>query len=123
MRSCGTMPYVHVTDLGPERSRAFGLLAQSVADLERLARDCGTQVEPNPEPAGGYRVTLTDPSGYEITVLAGIRTVEPLPAREPLHSNSAHRRTRLGAVTRVPTQPSHVHRLGHVAARADSPHR
>jgi catechol 2,3-dioxygenase-like lactoylglutathione lyase family enzyme len=115
MRSRGPMPYVHVTDLGPERSLSYALLADSRADLERLAQESGAPVEPNPEPAGGSMVRLTDPSGYAVTVLADIRDVEPLPMRDLLDANRGTQRTRFGKVQRVPTGPAHVHRLGHVA--------
>lgn len=62
-------------------------------------------------------VRLTDPSGYEVTVLADMRTVAPLPMRDPGRGNWADERNRLGRAIRVPAQPSHVHRLGHVALR------
>ena len=117
MRSRGPMPYVHVTDLGPPRSAAYALLADSRADLDRLADETGTRVEANPEPAGGSMVRLTDPSGFDVTVLADLREVEPMPTRDLLATNWANRRTRFGAVSRVTVQPSHVHRLGHVALR------
>ncbi len=117
MRSRGSMPYAHVTDLGPERSMAFGLLANSVADLETLADECGAKVERNTEPAGGYIVRLTDPSGFDIHVLAEVEMVEPMPMREPFAGNRGNQRNRLGSVTRVVAQPSNVFRLGHVALR------
>jgi len=117
MRSRGTMPYVHVTDLGPDRSVGYGLLAQSLSDLETLASECDAKVEPNPEPAGGHMVKLVDPSGYEITVLAGMKQHEPMPMRDLFDGNRATQRARFGKVNRVATQPSHVHRLGHVALR------
>lgn len=117
MRSRGSMPYAHVTDLGPERSMTFGLLANSVADLETLADECGAKVERNTEPAGGYIVRLTDPSGFDIHVLAEVEMVEPMPMREPFAGNRGNQRNRLGTVTRVVAQPSNVFRLGHVALR------
>jgi catechol 2,3-dioxygenase-like lactoylglutathione lyase family enzyme len=117
MRSRGTAPYVHVTDLGPQRSMGYGLLAASIADLHKLAEDCGVQVEDNPEPAGGKQVRLVDPSGYAITVHAGMNSVEPMLSRDHLAPNFSSKRERLGKTTRVKTEPSHVHRLGHVALR------
>lgn len=118
MRGCSRTPYLHVTDIGSEtRSLGFGLLAKSEADLEQLASECGTTVEKNPEPAGGRMVRLTDPSGYEVTVLHGMKLLEPLPIRMPLASNYLAKHTRLGEVHRLQPGPSHVHRLGHVALR------
>jgi len=117
MRSCGSMPYVHVTDLGPERSLSYALQAESVADLELLAQSCGALVELNPEPAGGYMVRLKDPSGFDISVLADMKMAETMPMRSPIDGNRAYQRSRLGKVARVATQPSHAFRLGHVALR------
>lgn len=117
MRSSGPMPYVHVTDLGPRKSLSYALMAQCREDLEKLARECGSRVEVNPEPAGGFRVLLRDPSGYEISVLSDIQMVEPIPVRDVQGVNVGPRRERLGQVKRIPTQPSCVQRLGHVALR------
>jgi len=118
MRSSGPMPYVHVTDLGPERSLSYALQAESVEDLQVLARSCGVQVEENPEPAGGYRVQLKDPSGFDISVLAGMTMVEPMPMRAPIEGNRGYERKRLGQIAHLDTQrPSHAFRLGHVALR------
>lgn len=120
MRSRGPMPYVHVTDLGPAQSLSYALLADSRADLDKLAEACGAKVEPNPEPAGGSRVQLRDPSGYAVTVLADIHTVEPMPMRRLPPPNWATPRQRLGQPLRVPPGPSQVHRLGHVALRVSN---
>jgi catechol 2,3-dioxygenase-like lactoylglutathione lyase family enzyme len=117
MRSLGSMPYAHVTDLGPTESIGYGLLAGSLDDLHQLAQETGTSVERNPEPCGGWKVDLVDPSGYRIAVLADIEMTEPLPTRELLDLNQGARRQRLGRVHRIATKPSHVHRLGHVALR------
>jgi catechol 2,3-dioxygenase-like lactoylglutathione lyase family enzyme len=117
MRSHSSMPYVHVTDLGPEQALSFGLLAASVDDLQRLAAECDTRVLPNPEPAGGYMVKLTDPSGYDVTVLADIKQLALIESRAPSAANYFESRARLGVVHRVQNGPSQVQRLGHVALR------
>jgi catechol 2,3-dioxygenase-like lactoylglutathione lyase family enzyme len=72
------------------------------------------------EPAGGYKVELVDPSGYEITVLAGIEQLQPMPMRERAEGNWVQRRGRLGKTVRVQAEPSQVHRLGHVALRVSN---
>jgi len=117
MRGEGPQPYIHVTDLGEARAAAFGLLAQSVADLETIAAECGVQVENNPEPAGGKMVRLTDPSGYQVTILSGISGLEPRTSRGTFAPNPALERQRLGQTVRLARGPSHVHRLGHVLLR------
>jgi catechol 2,3-dioxygenase-like lactoylglutathione lyase family enzyme len=118
MRCNSGLPYVHVTDLGSEnRAMAFGVVAANMQDLEQLAAECGATVEPNPEPAGGFMVKLVDPSGYEVTVLAGMNSVAPIPARSTTAHNYAAERGRLGAGVRLQAGPSKVQRLGHVALR------
>jgi catechol 2,3-dioxygenase-like lactoylglutathione lyase family enzyme len=118
MRGCSTMPYIHVTDLGSElRSNGFALLAQNEEDVERLASEMGLRSEWNPEPAGGLMLQLTDPSGFDVTVLGGLKAAESLATRQPLDFNPSVRRNRLAGVQRVIPGPSHVFRLGHVLLR------
>ncbi len=116
MRACGPVHYCHITELGStNRTLGFGLLAQSAADLERLAARLGVPVEDNPEPGGGQRVRFTDPAGFLVDVIHGQAAVSTLPHREPLQMNSATGRPRLGKVVRLKPQPSNVMRLGHIA--------
>ena len=118
MRGDGPHPYIHVTDIGPEiQSNSFGLLAKNVDDVEKLATALGLQAEDNPEPAGGRMVKFVDPSGFNVTVLAGMHQLEPQLGRVPLPFNPAVARHRLGQTLRSPRGPSHVHRLGHVLLR------
>lgn len=116
MRACGAVHHCHITELGAtNRALGFGLLAQSAADLGRVAARLGIPVEDNPEPGGGQRVRFTDPSGFVVDVLHGQAAVSELPHREPMQMNLATARTRLGKVIRLKPQPSNVMRLGHVA--------
>src|SRR5512146_1440783 len=46
MRAAGAEPYVHITELGePSQGIGVGLLAQSEADLERVAAQLGLGVQ------------------------------------------------------------------------------
>jgi len=118
MRGSGTEPYIHVTELGESsRGIGFGLLAQSEADLESLAREFNVPVRDNLEPRGGRIVTLTDPDGIQIDVVYGGRELQPLPVRESLKINSIDERRRLGGVQRIAIQPSAVMRLGHAVLK------
>ena len=106
-------PYQHVTEAGDPAFLALGLLAESEADLTRLAEAEGVAVEDNPEPGGGKLVRLVDPDGFAIEVVAGQAqaaggTGVPDPVR-----NSANARQRFDARVTLEPGPSHVQRLGH----------
>ena len=118
MRGDGPQPYIHVTDRGDEvRSDGFGLLAQSIDDLETLAGELNLPVEDNPEPAGGKLLRVTDPSGFHVAIVAGIDELQPSLTRRPVNYNPATDRARLGQTVHLAPGPSHVHRLGHVLLR------
>jgi catechol 2,3-dioxygenase-like lactoylglutathione lyase family enzyme len=118
MRGFGSQPFVHVTERTAEpKELGFGLLAQSRADLERLAAAHGTTVTDNPEPGGGSRVQLLDPQGLRIDVVHGLAPAAPLPLRDALKLNNFSERRRLGGTQRPEAGPSHVMRLGHVVVK------
>lgn len=115
MRAANGLPFAHVTEAGPARALGFGLLAQQRADLDALAVRMGVRVEDNPEPGGGQRVRIVDPSGFIVDVLHGQQSVPSAAGREPIELNSAGNRRRVGRTVRLSPQPSSVARLGHVA--------
>jgi catechol 2,3-dioxygenase-like lactoylglutathione lyase family enzyme len=118
MRGEGSAPYLHVTDLGPEaRSNSFGLLARSTDDLEKLADHLGLATAANDEPAGGRILRFTDPSGFDVEVLADVQMRSSAPPRPQPPFNLANERSRLGQTKRSARGPAHVHRLGHVLLR------
>ncbi|MEU0134105.1 VOC family protein [Streptomyces sp. NPDC006296] len=86
-------------------------LAESVADVHRLARWAGANVLPLD---GGHAVRLTDPSGIPVRVAAGLDRPAALAERAPLELNSGTAPTRVNAVQRPPRAPAPVQRLGHV---------
>lgn len=112
-RGAGQSPFLHATELGEPGFAGLGLRASSLADLEALAATEDLQVLPLDAPGGGHVVTLTDPDGRRVEVVAG-QSATPaaaLPAREPWNSASA--RERLRQTKRVSPGPAHVVRLGH----------
>jgi catechol 2,3-dioxygenase-like lactoylglutathione lyase family enzyme len=116
MRGAGEVPFVHVTELAPTSATlGFGLLARNAAALKEIARRFEAAEEENPEPGGGRRVRLRDPSGFVVDILHGQRPTPPLPIRAPMDVNPASARRRIGRTVRVSPQPSHIVRLGHVA--------
>lgn len=112
-RGAGPSPFLHVTELGEPGFTGLGLRAASLADLETLAKAEGVRVAPLDAPGGGHVVTLSDPDGRRVEVVAGQAAADPapLPAREPW--NTQANRDRLRQTKRVAGGPAHVVRLGH----------
>ncbi|MFK4547973.1 catechol 2,3-dioxygenase-like lactoylglutathione lyase family enzyme [Streptomyces tendae] len=86
-------------------------LAESVADVHRLARWAGANVLPL---AGGEAVQLTDPSGIPVRVVAGLDRPAALAERDPLELNFGAKPVRFNATQRAPRAAAEVQRLGHV---------
>ncbi len=112
----GTDPdhHIHITELGEPRFLGLAFKAASEADLERIAQAEGASpVEAIDEPGGGRRVRLKDPHGYQIEIVHGIAPLAPLPVRPNVVNSGGDRMRRKGALTRLPTGPSQVKRVGH----------
>ncbi len=89
-------------------------LAADRGDLTRLADSSNSKVEPLTTPGGGHGVTLRDPSGGLVRVVADVEALPALPAQQPLTMNFGSTINRVNAVQRPPREPSRVQRLGHV---------
>jgi len=113
MRGAGPSPFVHVTHKGEAGFKGLGFRADSVADLETLAKAEGVSVAASDAPGGGKIVTLSDPDGFQVDVIAGDTPAAalPLPSREAV--NNGHETPRTNQVKRVASGPAHVKRLGH----------
>ena len=100
---------------GPQtRFRGFAFRADDEADLLRLASKTGVAPAPLPENLGGTSVSLVDPSGNPVTVVAGLHQLPELPAQQPHVFNFGHELARANATQRPPRAPARVQRLGHV---------
>ncbi|MFZ0831776.1 MAG: VOC family protein, partial [Mycobacterium sp.] len=104
---------------GP-RSRFVGLAfaADSDADVVRLADATGASVYRLPEAVGGVGVTVTDPNGLPVRVVAGTDALPTLPAQRPHTFNFGHDLRRTNATQRPPREPARVQRLGHVVLQS-----
>ena len=114
VRGSGQAPVAHVTERGEPGFAGLAFRAESVADLERLAAAEGVVVAESDLPGGGQVVTLTDPDGRRVEVVAGQSAALPLPADESQAWNRADQRTRLRTTKRITAGPANVVRLGHV---------
>jgi catechol 2,3-dioxygenase-like lactoylglutathione lyase family enzyme len=113
-RGAGPSPVAHVTELGDAGFVGVAFRAESPADLQRLATAEGVSVEALELPGGGSVVTLKDPDGHRVDVVAGQAPAEPLPVVKAQAWNSAGAHERLRATKRIAAGAASVVRLGHV---------
>jgi catechol 2,3-dioxygenase-like lactoylglutathione lyase family enzyme len=112
-RGIGPSPVLHVAELGEPGFAGLAFRAESLQDLRILASAADAAVEPLDLPGGGERITLSDPDGHQVEVVAGQATARPLPHPVEAPWNSAEARARLRATRRIAPGPAHVLRLGH----------
>ena len=114
MRGTDEAHHIHITELGSPRYLSLAWRAASRDDLVRLSKMPGaTGIETMDEPGEGQRVRLTDPMGYTVEVVHGIKEVAPIQVARPRMNIGSERLSRRGEVFRVPTGPAHVKRIGH----------
>lgn len=115
MRGTGPQPFCHVTELAAQaRSVGIGLVAESRADLDKLAAEFRTPVEESSEPGGGACVRLTDPAGFAVDVVHGQKPATSMATRDPIAPNPAVGRRRLGQTVRTAVGSANVVGIGHV---------
>lgn len=113
MRAVGLAPCVHETELGEPGFRRITFRAAALADLEALAAHDGVPIEDARRPGGGKCITLNDPDGFVVEVVAGGVMAEPLPPLAAERWNFGHSKVRENVAKRLPAGPSTVMRLGH----------
>jgi len=112
-RGLGPAPFVHVTEEGDPGFVALGLRAASTADVADLGRAEGQEPQVLQRPGGGVSVTLRDPDGFAVEVVAGQTAAAALPLPPLTGWNSARDKTRLRTPKRTGRAAAHVVRLGH----------
>ena len=115
MRGTDPAHHIHVTEKGDPKFLGFAYYAENEDDLARVANAPGASaIETIDEPGGGKRVRLTDPNGYQVEVVHGIATLEPIPLKPRQKLNSGEDPlARAGELMRLPKGPSQVKRIGH----------
>ena len=114
MRGSGEAAFIHKTHLGSPGFVGVALRARSVEDLENLAKSQGVAVNELPAPEQGRVVTLTDPNGFRIEIVAGLSRVARAPSEPKAGWNTTQNLSRPNIPKRVAPGPSSVLRLGHV---------
>ena len=112
----GTDPdhHIHVTEKGDPGFVGLAYYAASADDLERVAGAPGASgIETIDEPGGGRRVRLTEPNGYQIEVVHGVETLDPIPVRSQRLNMGDESTERAGELMRIHIGPARVKRIGH----------
>ncbi|MBT4939569.1 MAG: glyoxalase [Rhodospirillaceae bacterium] len=116
MRATDEDHHVHVTELG-DKAQFIGpaFNAASEEDLQAIAQAPGaSDVEDINEPGGGKRVRLTDPDGFEVEIVHGIKRLSRLPVNNSFKSNSGDDVRRQGDFVRLDSGPARCKRVGHI---------
>ena len=112
----GTDPdhHLHVTHLGPSRFIGLAFFVESEGDLKKFAKVSGASgIENLDEPGGGRRVWISDPHGYQMEVICGMKRLKRLPARKNVLNWGDKKLRRAGELMRLPRGPSQVKRIAH----------
>lgn len=112
-RGIGPAPYLHVTEPGEPGFVALGLRAASVDDVVALGRAEGVAPRALDRPGGGLAVTLSDPDGHVVEIVAGQSAAAALPIPPTVGWNDARAKARVRAPKRLGEARAHVVRLGH----------
>jgi hypothetical protein len=112
-----------------KRSKFLGpaFFAADTTDVQRLADSLshqGAHVHPLPETIGGTGVTVTDPVGNRVRVVAPTKDLPQLvntgaPETTALPFNSCGELNRINTLQRTEIQPARVQRLGHVVLQTN----
>jgi catechol-2,3-dioxygenase len=126
MRCAGGAPVVLVAHRAA-RPRYVGaaLVVPSETDFDRLGRECGAEPLSSTQiPGGGRGVSLSDPDGNEVWLIADWSRIASLPLRAPLHlgTNTLGHSVRVNSTVRSPPEPAMIGRLGHVVLQTPDFH-
>lgn len=114
MRGSGNAAFVHETIEGDPGFVGVALRASCIADLETMAREEGVNIRPASGPGGGSMISLRDPDGYLVEVVAGRTPGSLIPSSARDAWNTIHAQTRHGEPKRLASGPANVVRIGHV---------
>jgi len=117
MATAGADQYSYIADRGPgPRFLGLGFLVEGMRDLEEaVERHGATPIQPIDRPGGGYSVTLVDPEGHRIELIAGVAEKQADRSNKPLELNTPGRKARRDRrQAGRPLQAQKLFRLGHV---------
>ncbi len=113
MRGLDGDPFLHVTKKGEPGFAGVAFKARSLGDLEKLAAETNAEIAPLDGPGGGKMLSLKDPDGFNVEVVADRKLVETLDVPATIPSNDARRKARKNERKRLQPGAAHVKRIGH----------
>jgi catechol 2,3-dioxygenase-like lactoylglutathione lyase family enzyme len=114
MRGTDPGSHIHVTHLGPPKFVGLAFHVESEDDLKKFAKAPGASgIENIDEPGGGKRVRVTDPLGYQMEVICGLRALPALPVRRHDINWGEDKLRRAGKLLRLDRGASQVKRIAH----------
>ena len=97
----------------------LGLRANTEEELNHLANVHGKNLQTAEYPGGGKYITLTDPDGVVVEVIAGQTPVTPVEVKgshaEEAAFNNPKEKGRVNKIVRFPAKPANIYRIGHTA--------
>jgi catechol 2,3-dioxygenase-like lactoylglutathione lyase family enzyme len=114
MRGTDPAHHLHVTHLGPSRFIGLAFFVERESDLKKFAKVPGASgIENLDEPGGGRRVRISDPHGYQMEVVFGMKKLKRLPTRRNVLNWGDRKLRRAGELMRLSRGPSQVKRIAH----------
>lgn len=115
LRGIAQAPFCYWVRKGKQdRFIGFGLQVSTRADLDSLAGKLALSAPvPHPQDPNARLLVLTDPAGFEVHAVWGLKDLPALASREPLPANSPNHTPRINATQRS-SEDVEVVRLGHV---------
>lgn len=115
-RGVSSSPFIYAAEQAAvPRLKAIGIEVETAADLELATSIEGASaIHPLDRPGDGLCVDIMMPGGFKLELLHGVAHSPELPTRPPLAINEARRKTRINSPQRLPREPAHAIRLGHV---------
>ena len=114
-RGTDSSPYVYLAEEGSEPGFvSLGFAAESDQALAKIAAIDGVPVKPNRLEGGGSIACLSDPNGFTVEVVAGIKDAYQLPIAERSGFNTGDDKARLGERVTFDHPQCLIKRLGHV---------
>jgi hypothetical protein len=114
MRGSDPAHHIHITEKGDPKFVGMAFYARNDEDLKKVSRLPGASgIETMDEPGEGKRVRLTEPNGFQIEVVHGIKNLKPLDVRRDPTNSGGEPLRRAGKLMRPSKAPTTVKRIAH----------
>lgn len=115
LRGTGSAHHIYIVEKGRAAFLGAAFYAASANDLKKISKvDGASAIENRKEPGGGKVVRLTDPDGFSVEIVHGIKQLKPLKPPITYAMNSSDNYPRKDQMVRFKPGPVGVKRIGHV---------